>query len=109
MLSPDQVKTPAFWTAWLFRELTAFPLYCYAMAGSAVEWRGKSYKLKPDGTVVLKNKRFPAIPETLKSDDGDIDKKHARAAKLFAESQRKEAAKNKERRETVLKMGKIIE
>ncbi|KAI9349070.1 glycosyl transferase family 21-domain-containing protein, partial [Obelidium mucronatum] len=43
---------PRFVLAWLVRELTAFPVLLYACAGSRVEWRGKSFKLKSDGTVV---------------------------------------------------------
>ncbi|KAJ3029479.1 UNVERIFIED_CONTAM: hypothetical protein HDU68_012059 [Siphonaria sp. JEL0065] len=43
---------PRFVVAWLVREVTAFPVLLYACAGSRVEWRGRSFKLKRDGTVV---------------------------------------------------------
>jgi hypothetical protein len=45
------VHRKEYWAAWVFREVTAFPLYCYAMAGERVKWRGKGYKLVFDGTV----------------------------------------------------------
>ncbi|KAJ3236886.1 hypothetical protein HDU81_010251 [Chytriomyces hyalinus] len=41
-----------FLVAWILREVTALPVYLYAYAGSHVEWRGKPFKLKSDGTVV---------------------------------------------------------
>lgn len=40
-----------FIMAWSMREITAFPLYLYAMAGSDVDWRGVPYKLRTDGTA----------------------------------------------------------
>ncbi|KAJ3155380.1 hypothetical protein HDU86_004282 [Geranomyces michiganensis] len=40
-----------FFTAWCVRELVAFPLWVYAMAGSTVDWRGKHFWLNRDGTV----------------------------------------------------------
>lgn len=40
-----------YWVAWVFREVTAFPLYCYSMFGNSVVWRGRGYKLVFDGTV----------------------------------------------------------
>ncbi|TPX75391.1 hypothetical protein CcCBS67573_g03318 [Chytriomyces confervae] len=43
---------PRFLVAWMLREVTALPVYLYAYAGSHVEWRGKPFKLKSDGTVV---------------------------------------------------------
>ena len=45
------VNRVEYWAAWFFREITAFPLYCYAMAGERVTWRGRGYKLVFDGTV----------------------------------------------------------
>ncbi|KAI8611244.1 glycosyl transferase family 21-domain-containing protein [Chytriomyces sp. MP71] len=42
---------PRFIAAWTLREVTALPVYLYACAGSRVEWRGRPFKLKPDGTV----------------------------------------------------------
>jgi ceramide glucosyltransferase len=47
------VKRVEYWMAWVFRELTAFPLYCYAMVGTRVVWRGRGYKLVFDGTVLV--------------------------------------------------------
>lgn len=44
---------PTFLVSWTFRELTAIYIYMYAVAGSTVEWRGKTYKLNRDGTVFV--------------------------------------------------------
>jgi len=39
--------------AWWVRELTAVPLWLVAVAGTKVEWRGREYRLKTDGSAVL--------------------------------------------------------
>jgi ceramide glucosyltransferase len=43
-----------FFIAWLVRELSALPIWTFAMLGNKVSWRedGKLYKVKPDGKVV---------------------------------------------------------
>ncbi|KAI8822451.1 glycosyl transferase family 21-domain-containing protein [Fimicolochytrium jonesii] len=46
----DPVK---FIAAWCVREVLALPLWCYAMAGRTVAWRGKWYWLRSDGTVTV--------------------------------------------------------
>ncbi|KAJ1337082.1 hypothetical protein BSLG_006842 [Batrachochytrium salamandrivorans] len=40
-----------FALAWLARELSAIPVYIWAMSGSTVEWRGSRFYLHTDGTV----------------------------------------------------------
>ncbi|KAK3808579.1 MAG: glycosyltransferase family 21 protein, partial [Benniella sp.] len=40
-----------FLMAWCLRELTALPLFAYAVAGSTVDWRDQSFYLLRDGTV----------------------------------------------------------
>lgn len=44
---------PAFFLAWLVRELCAFPIWLFAMLGNKVSWRedGKLYKVRTDGRV----------------------------------------------------------
>lgn len=44
---------PAFFFAWLVRELCAFPIWLFAMLGNKVSWRedGKLYKVRMDGRV----------------------------------------------------------
>lgn len=43
-----------FFIAWLVRELSALPIWLFAMLGSKVSWRddGKMYKVRMDGKVV---------------------------------------------------------
>ncbi|KAL3897224.1 MAG: hypothetical protein SGCHY_003574, partial [Lobulomycetales sp.] len=48
---PGVVHRPEYWMAWVFREVTAFPLYVYSMVGNRVSWRGRGYRLVSDGTV----------------------------------------------------------
>ncbi|KAI8868977.1 hypothetical protein GQ42DRAFT_110401, partial [Ramicandelaber brevisporus] len=43
--------TRAFIVAWLFREITALPLFIYAVAGNTIIWRGRHYKLLWNGTA----------------------------------------------------------
>ncbi|KAJ3075106.1 hypothetical protein HDU98_009175 [Podochytrium sp. JEL0797] len=43
---------PRYVLAWIVREVTALPVLIYACAGSRVEWRGRKFKLKSDGTVI---------------------------------------------------------
>ncbi|KAI9349068.1 glycosyl transferase family 21-domain-containing protein [Obelidium mucronatum] len=46
--------TDSFWGyvgAWFIRELSTLPVHLHAVAGSSVEWRGKKFRLQPDGTV----------------------------------------------------------
>lgn len=60
-LDPATRQEPMrFLRAWVVRELCALPLWLYAMAGSTVEWRGKSFWLNRDGTVTV------ARPNTLR-------------------------------------------
>ncbi|KAJ3358061.1 hypothetical protein GGF32_000763 [Allomyces javanicus] len=40
-----------FAATWLAREVTALPLYFWAMAGACVAWRDATYQLLPGGTV----------------------------------------------------------
>lgn len=40
-----------FIMAWAMREITAFPLYLYSMAGSNVDWRGMPFQMRKGGTV----------------------------------------------------------
>ncbi|KNE61851.1 hypothetical protein, variant [Allomyces macrogynus ATCC 38327] len=40
-----------FAATWLAREVTALPLYLWAMAGACVAWRDATYQLLPGGTV----------------------------------------------------------
>lgn len=44
---------PAFFTAWVVRELFAFPIWAFAMLGNKVSWRvyGKIYRVRTDGKV----------------------------------------------------------
>lgn len=37
--------------AWIVRECMALPIWCTAMAGYVVEWRGKPFRLNSDGTA----------------------------------------------------------
>ncbi|OAJ44958.1 hypothetical protein BDEG_28133 [Batrachochytrium dendrobatidis JEL423] len=49
--------------AWLVRELSAIPVYIWAMSGSTVEWRGSRFYLHTDGTVEpLKHGHGPKRP-----------------------------------------------
>ncbi|KAH6563420.1 hypothetical protein BASA60_010714 [Batrachochytrium salamandrivorans] len=57
VIHPDSVRGSG-WTdfclfalAWLARELSAIPVYIWAMSGSTVEWRGSRFYLHTDGTV----------------------------------------------------------
>ncbi|KAJ3288669.1 hypothetical protein HDU79_004670 [Rhizoclosmatium sp. JEL0117] len=43
---------PRYCLAWIVREVTALPILLHAFVGSTVEWRGRKFRLKPDGTVV---------------------------------------------------------
>ncbi|KAJ3388741.1 hypothetical protein HDU92_001376 [Lobulomyces angularis] len=52
--NPLEVNAIEFWLSWLFREITALPVYCFAISGSCVNWRGKTFHLLSDGTVTLK-------------------------------------------------------
>ncbi|TPX31536.1 hypothetical protein SmJEL517_g05154 [Synchytrium microbalum] len=40
-----------YFLAWIVREVMALPIWCIAMAGYIVEWRGKPFRLNPDGTA----------------------------------------------------------
>ncbi|KAF9162285.1 hypothetical protein DFQ26_003706 [Actinomortierella ambigua] len=40
-----------FLMTWTLRELTALPLYTYAVTGSTVDWRDQAFMLRRDGTV----------------------------------------------------------
>lgn len=40
-----------FFEAWLMREILALPIWCLAMAGSQVVWRGKTYQVLRHGEV----------------------------------------------------------
>jgi ceramide glucosyltransferase len=42
---------PMFLTAWALRELLAFPIFCYAIVGSNVQWRGATYRVLKHGEV----------------------------------------------------------
>ncbi|KAI8924347.1 glycosyl transferase family 21-domain-containing protein [Entophlyctis helioformis] len=42
-----------FALAWLLREVSALPVYLWAMSDSQVNWRGKRYYLHTDGTVEI--------------------------------------------------------
>ncbi|KAJ3041516.1 hypothetical protein HDV00_009312 [Rhizophlyctis rosea] len=44
-----------FWKAWLARELTTFALWCWAVSGRTVDWRGTKYVLRRDGPPVRKS------------------------------------------------------
>jgi ceramide glucosyltransferase len=37
---------------WLVREITALPLWMYAIAGNHVHWRGRAFRLRSNGTAV---------------------------------------------------------
>ncbi|KAG0226713.1 hypothetical protein BGX31_007192 [Mortierella sp. GBA43] len=54
-----------FLMTWSLRELTALPLYAYAVAGSTVDWRDQSFYLLRDGTVEPVS--MPAVPKVSKS------------------------------------------
>jgi ceramide glucosyltransferase len=41
----------AFMGAWAARELLAFPIWSLAILGDKVEWRGKTYRILPNGEV----------------------------------------------------------
>lgn len=41
----------SFLTAWVIRELLAFPIWFYAVIGSEVTWRGKKYRMLQNGEV----------------------------------------------------------
>lgn len=48
-----------FLLAWLARELSALPIWLFAMLGNKVSWRedGKLYRVRPDGKVVEANQK----------------------------------------------------
>lgn len=53
-LAGQQLPRPElvpFLTAWALREMLAFPVYCYAIVGNNVQWRGATYKVLRDGEV----------------------------------------------------------
>ncbi|OZJ04235.1 hypothetical protein BZG36_04233 [Bifiguratus adelaidae] len=41
-----------FLRAWITREVCALPIWCYAMAGTRIRWRGSYYRLRMDGSGV---------------------------------------------------------
>ncbi|KAJ3353145.1 hypothetical protein HDU83_007125 [Entophlyctis luteolus] len=43
---------PRFLYAWIVRELTSLPCHIQACLGTQVEWRGKQFRLRSDGTVI---------------------------------------------------------
>jgi ceramide glucosyltransferase len=47
------IQVLLFLCAWIVRELVAFGVYVYAMAGRCIVWRGKVYTLFRDGRVVV--------------------------------------------------------
>ncbi|KAI8893354.1 glycosyl transferase family 21-domain-containing protein [Globomyces pollinis-pini] len=47
-----------FIIAWFIREIIAFPVYMFAMAGQSITWRDQNYYLYADGTVELVNKKL---------------------------------------------------
>lgn len=51
ILSPELVFSLGFWCAYIVREVTALPVFLWALFGDVVEWRGKMYVLNSDGTV----------------------------------------------------------
>ena len=53
-----QVDFKIFILSWIVREITAFPLYLYAIAGSRVNWRGSFFLLKRDGMLIPNGKIF---------------------------------------------------
>lgn len=48
----ERLALPRFLRAWLSREILAFPLYLYAMAGTRISWRDQEYKCMPDGSAI---------------------------------------------------------
>lgn len=44
-------STILYVSSWIVKETISLPLWIAAMAGTKVEWRGKLYSLKSDGTV----------------------------------------------------------
>lgn len=52
-LSPYERPSLAFFQAWCIREVSALPIWIFAMCGNRVEWRdqGQRYVVRRDGTV----------------------------------------------------------
>jgi ceramide glucosyltransferase len=44
---------------WIIRELSAFPLFLYAVSGNSVEWRQDTYRLSKGGTIVPRESKTP--------------------------------------------------
>lgn len=61
---------PSLWwfvRAWIVRELSALPIYIYALStGRRVTWRGKEYLLQVGGTVVEVDKGGPNVAASVK-------------------------------------------
>jgi hypothetical protein len=52
LLEPTVMEDVGIYTiGWIFREITALPVYVFAYAGALVEWRGTKFKLYDDGTA----------------------------------------------------------
>ncbi|KAI9228619.1 MAG: glycosyl transferase family 21-domain-containing protein [Piptocephalis tieghemiana] len=48
----SKMKEALLWlSAWAVRESTALPLWIWAMCGTVVNWRGRKYYLRMDGTI----------------------------------------------------------
>ena len=66
-LDPTVLKQPVqFFLSWVARECLALPLWTMAMWGTVVEWRGRGFNLRPDGTVELatakgRHGRWPSL------------------------------------------------
>jgi ceramide glucosyltransferase len=74
---PPQGSRTSFFVAWMIRELLAFPIWLYAVVGSHVTWRGKTYRMLRNGEVV------PVKPSTVSGLDSTLTWLRVRSRKSF--------------------------